>query len=280
MGRFQRQPDPCFAAAQRVLRFAPFGQLSLDIGKEAIVVDRHRRPPGDLVGKVQIVAVIAIGHHGLQRQRAEDPTPGAERDDHLRSRAWPAPRPSRFRLVGRPARRSARKMVDQRRLAGADRLRDQCRSVDGGRSRVGRAVGTLRRLLFGGERHDASHLPIRLDQVEQAPVGEERDHQAGDVVDRRFGVERNDQTGAYSGEQGVALLGVSRPRQEARVVDRQRATIRQLLQESLVRLIVRTSRVLAREPHRADHPAAGAQRHDQQTGHTEAVEVGPVVRLH
>ena len=178
----------------------------------ARVLDRHAGAPPELLGELEIHLVEPpAGVAGrAQRDRADDPLAGDERDDQRRQRA---DAPQRGEL-GEVARGRAQQRVVDARVE----LRPP------GRHHVGRAHGQLALARVPADHEPVADAPALLDvggghalqpaalvgQVDRAPVGQLGDRRPGDLLQRDLGVQRRRKQLGGLGEEALLELGAAR----------------------------------------------------------------------
>jgi hypothetical protein len=170
------------------------------------VVDGQGGTAGQVFGQRHVgraVAPLRLGRD--ERHRAQHPSAGVERHGHRRT--W-AKRAQQAQVPGIPGRRGyhqrIRHLRPEHRPAGPQHLGNRMVAREARRE----AQQLARPLVVRVRRHlEPAERPVLLDHVDDAPVGQVGDGQAGDVGEGRLVVERRGQERAGLGQEGEAVLG-------------------------------------------------------------------------
>ena len=172
------------------------------------VVDQHRRPgrhlarQGEVGGSVASAGVLG----GHDRQRAQRPVSGAERDDDARAGREATQQAQVLRPLGHGLELLGEDLRGQHRRAGTDHRADPVGIGQLDRVEVNQVV--QQRLLLGVgvlRRHPADHLA--LEAVGDAIVGDGRDGEADQAVDGVVGLEGRCDRVAQLAEDAQPALG-------------------------------------------------------------------------
>ncbi len=178
------------------------------LAEQAGVLDRRGRPTGEALGECDVVRLEAPAAVAAdQGQDADDPAAGDQRDRDVGAERQRPEHLAMAVVAGRRVDHPGRDVGHVLRAPGPQDRRHAARRV---------GIGRVRLLRLDRERHEARVAMSDRDpardallarELDDAPVGEHRDGEIGDGLDRALVVERRPEDLGRPGQEALALLG-------------------------------------------------------------------------
>ena len=178
------------------------------LGVQARVLDRRAGAPRELLGERHVGLVEAPSRLGAgERQGADDRSPRRHRDDDAAAQADAAQQLEMLLVLGGRGEHRFGHVVDDLRLAVAQQLRRPVRGIQ--RRRIALADAARERDLLGVDMGDGdgAHEAVAVGHADRAPVGQFRDGEVGNLLQRALVVQRGGQQLPGTREHPLRELG-------------------------------------------------------------------------
>ena len=238
---------------------------------ESRVRDGERRPGGELLGALRDVRVVRAVRLGPREgERPDRPPVGDERHCERGARREPDEQLEVPVVARRSAQRLEVESRKERRLARAERRRRGLRRAEVRRVVAAQLVEELLLVRLRRGRGDAVDAAVRLQDVDDAPVGELRDGEAQEARKRLLVLERaGEHGGGLRGEAQAPLRLLGRGG-ELGTLERAADPPSDQLCERPLRLAEAPAGARRHERERAEHLLADAERDVQERDASES----------